>query len=299
MSTQAKVVRVVVTSGLVLAVLHPAVAGDVKLLGQPGTFPIVITVPGSYRLKSNLTVPDANTSAIDVEANDVALDLNGYVISGPVTCTGTPVTSCTPSGSGFGIVHLNPSFGNNVRVTNGTVRGMGDDGIRLADAAHVERVTVTNNGNNGILASTNATIIDCTALSNGNSGIAAANSSTMTRNHAEGNKGAGINASFDTIVSENTVWANAVGISSLDGTVVQNNTARGNANYGIGASGTSTVNGNTAQGNSGFGLLLAGAVPPGYWGNIVNFNNGGNANPQVSGGTQIGTNICGGDTVCP
>src|SRR5262249_30978241 len=93
MSTQAKVVRVVVTCGLVLAVLHPAVAGDVKLLGQPGTFPIVITVPGSYRLKSNLTVPDANTSAIDVEANDVALDLNGYVISGPVTCTGTPVTS--------------------------------------------------------------------------------------------------------------------------------------------------------------------------------------------------------------
>lgn len=37
----------------------------------------------------------------------------------------------------------------------------------------------------------------------------------------------------------------------------------------------------------------------GYVNNVLNDNNGGNANPQLSGGVQMGTNICGGDTVCP
>src|SRR5215470_16644409 len=185
MSTQATVVRLVLTVLLAVPVLGDAFAGDVKLLKQPGTFPIVISVSGSYRLKSNLIVPDASTSAIDLEANDVTIDLNGYTISGPVTCSGTPVTSCAPLGSGSGIV-CGATFGNNVRVTNGTVRGMGQNGIGIADAARIERVTATNNGNNGISGGSDATIIDCDALSNRNNGLIAGPSSTITRSHAEG-----------------------------------------------------------------------------------------------------------------
>jgi hypothetical protein len=37
----------------------------------------------------------------------------------------------------------------------------------------------------------------------------------------------------------------------------------------------------------------------GYGNNQFSNNNGGNANPQVSGGIEMGTNICGGDTTCP
>jgi hypothetical protein len=57
------------------------------LTGCPtgGHFPIVICQPGSYRLSGNLTVPDANTTAIQITANDVAIDLNGFSISGPGT----------------------------------------------------------------------------------------------------------------------------------------------------------------------------------------------------------------------
>ena len=36
-----------------------------------------------------------------------------------------------------------------------------------------------------------------------------------------------------------------------------------------------------------------------YKDNYFDGNNGGNENPQVSGGIEIGTNICGGDTTCP
>jgi hypothetical protein len=42
-----------------------------------------------------------------------------------------------------------------------------------------------------------------------------------------------------------------------------------------------------------------GNSPSGYANNVLNDNNGGNANPQLFGGVQMGTNICGGDTVCP
>ena len=71
--------------------LTPAHAGDVKLIKQPSTFPLVISQSGSYRLKGNITVPDENTTAISVQADYVTIDLNGYSIQGPVTCTGSPV----------------------------------------------------------------------------------------------------------------------------------------------------------------------------------------------------------------
>jgi hypothetical protein len=52
-----------------------------------------------------------------------------------------------------------------------------------------------------------------------------------------------------------------------------------------------------ARGNTSFALVLVGGS--GYSGNVFNGNNGGNVNAQASGGFQLGTNICGGDTVCP
>src|SRR5437870_13458443 len=99
-------IKLVLSRGLVALALSipfaltPAHAGDVKLLKQPSSFPLVISQPGSYRLKGNITVPDENTTAISVQADYVTIDLNGYSIQGPATCTGLPVTSCSPSSSG-------------------------------------------------------------------------------------------------------------------------------------------------------------------------------------------------------
>lgn len=36
-----------------------------------------------------------------------------------------------------------------------------------------------------------------------------------------------------------------------------------------------------------------------YQGNRFDNNNGGNANPEVSGGVEIGGNVCAGNTTCP
>lgn len=97
-----------------------------SLTGCPtgGHFPIIICQAGSYRLSSNLTVPDGNTTAIQISADDVTLDLNGFSILGPVVCSGFPLT-CTPNhGSGIGMTSTN-FF---VTISNGVVRGFGSSG---------------------------------------------------------------------------------------------------------------------------------------------------------------------------
>src|ERR1017187_4825709 len=87
-----------------------------------GGFPYKINQPGSYRLSGNLTVPDANTTAIQVLSDYVTLDLNGFGIIGPVTCTGgLPVTSCSASGQGSGV---DGGSHRSITVLNGYVKGM-------------------------------------------------------------------------------------------------------------------------------------------------------------------------------
>jgi hypothetical protein len=60
--------------------------------------------------------------------------------------------------------------------------------------------------------------------------------------------------------------------------------------------GSRVVN-SVSRGNTSFGLVLSGGS--GYGSNVISGNNGGNINPQVSGGFQLGTNICGAGTTCP
>ena len=64
-----------------------AMAGGVTPGDAPG-FPVSINLPGSYVLSSGLTVPDANTTAIEINADHVTVDLNGFAILGPTDCSG-------------------------------------------------------------------------------------------------------------------------------------------------------------------------------------------------------------------
>jgi hypothetical protein len=75
----------VAVDGVVLIDQNKALAGSVTPGDLPG-FPISIKQPGSYRLAGNLTLPDANTSGIEINVQNVTLDLNGFAILGSVTC---------------------------------------------------------------------------------------------------------------------------------------------------------------------------------------------------------------------
>src|SRR5262249_44984162 len=140
-----------------------AMAGSITPGDTPG-FPVTISQPGSYRLMGNLTVPDANTTAISITTDSVTLDLNGFSIIGPVVCDQSP-TVCTQSGTGFGIQAADLRVTRNVRVFNGHVRGMGNVGILLSgDGSSVDRVTAENNA--GIGMSVQGSISASTALRN-------------------------------------------------------------------------------------------------------------------------------------
>jgi hypothetical protein len=81
------------------------------------------------------------------------------------------------------------------------------------------------------------------------------------------------------------------------GNIIDGCTAIGNGS-GMRVFEGSLVTNSVARSNTNFGLFLVGGS--GYRSCVLTGNNGGDANPQVGGnGFQLGTNICGTDTVCP
>jgi hypothetical protein len=114
--------------------MHGAVSGACD---APG-FPITICESGSYIFESNLTVPE-NTDGIDIAVPDVSIDLNGFTIKGPVTCTGVGATlSCSHSEKGGnGISTVSQFVTGNTTVRNGTVRGFGQLGINLTASGNI------------------------------------------------------------------------------------------------------------------------------------------------------------------
>ena len=60
---------------------------------------------------------------------------------------------------------------------------------------------------------------------------------------------------------------------------------------------SATILGNAIYNNVEYGIYGYGTA--GYGDNNLYVNNGGNANPQVSGADEIGHNLCGGDATCP
>lgn len=157
-----------------------ALAGGVSAEDTAG-FPVTISESGSYILTGNLTVADTS-SAIVITANGVTLDLNGFSVEGPVTCTDTPVTSCTNGGSAKGIDALSVS---RIIIRNGSVRGFGQQGVLVgfgsADGQFlIDGVMATENGNDGFKLGTNGVLRNCVASRNAASGVAAQGGSLVT-----------------------------------------------------------------------------------------------------------------------
>ncbi len=225
--------------------------------GDLAGFPVTISQSGSYRLTGNLTVPDLNTTAIQITADFVTLDLNGFSIVGPAVCTTGTATTCPTPGTGIG-VHAGdvPAHApRGIRIRNGAVRGMGLMGILLnGSGSFVERVTVdsnagggmsvagtviesaaTQNGSFGIIATT---IRDSTALQNVGDGIIlAANAGVATGNVSSFNGGHGIALQLGTATT-NTFFLNQQGgISALCPSSIVGNTVVTNGPAGIETSG--------------------------------------------------------------
>ena len=242
-------------------------AGSGCFTGDTNGFPVTITGEAgrSYRLTGDLILPDQTFTAIVVSGNDIEIDLGGFTIQ-PAGCLSSPATCGTVAGGGYGIDH-SASTVRGTSVENGSVVGMGSQGIRLGDHARVTRVDVHWNYVSGIEVGDGSSVTDCrvyendrTALIGGiAAGISAGSGSTIFRIQIHQNGDEGIGAGDGVTVIHNSVYENGqLGIAAGLGSTISGNTVFRNTGRGIAASGGSTVENNTVTENTGIGIEAVG-----------------------------------------
>lgn len=217
-----------------------------------GSALITICQPGSYRLSGNLTVPDENTDGIKIFADNVTLDLNGFAIQGPVTCTqGTFPVQCSIKGQGGGVGIF--SNNNNISVSNGAITGMGSSGIFLnGTGERVDGLRVASNLGDGLDSVGEVIITHCTFSTNAGVGISL-NAGTADLNSINFNGLSGI-AGFQSgllVASNNSVRSNGQdGLTNV--ALAVNNVISSNAGFGLSCSaGECAFEGNVFRGNQG------------------------------------------------
>ncbi len=267
-------------------------AGGITPGDTPG-FPATLSESGSYRLTGSLVVQGGGP-AIKIDASRVTLDLGGFELR----CS--PEGSC---GAGHGI---DGSLADNVRISSGTVRGFGNSGIFIDDGARVENVNVRNNADAGVAVGVGSIIAGVIASLNGSDGINAGINSTVRDSVARNNGDDGISVGSGSTVSDCSTHSNDDdGFVAGPGSALANNSSYNNDEDGFDLGiefGNDAANGGLAIGNSAVGNDAFGLRMEATWGfreNVINGNNNGNANPQTSSGINLGSNVCGSNTVCP
>lgn len=287
--------------------------------GDTAGYPVqIVGAAGhSYRLTSDLKIPDENTHGIQISTSNISIDLAGFEISGPVVCSGTP-TTCTPStGSGTGVFVTSLFDFPGTAVRNGAVGGMGDGGLSLSSQSEVQNVRVRWNRRSGITIGSGSIVSGSTVFQNGGDGISSFSGSTLSGNSIYQNGVRGIFGGRGMTITGNSVYGNALsGIATVDGATVSGNSVRLNGGPGIFVSFASTVSGNSVANNGsggivtdsgcavlgnavgnnvGFGLTLG--SQSGYRENVI----AGNSAGTVDGVSivNLGNNACNGSPACP
>lgn len=293
-----------------------ALAGGVTPGDTPG-FPVSLYDSGSYRLTSDLELLTENTDGIEIRADDITLDLGGFAIRGPVTCqfVAGPDVTCSVLGGGEGIYDT-ISFGNdNLVIRNGTVKGVGQNGILLRGArVTIEDVRVEQNGNFGIVVTgLFSSVRNCMAFLNRESGVSTGSSSRVEGCVAHSNGRYGIEAGTATLVIRNAANGNAFDGINGSSLHVAGNSTQGNQQDGIDADGNSSIIGNTSTQNAQAGVICFGGTCNVLDNTLIGngvaqlwFGAGGYARNVLVGTTtvigtavQTGPNDCNGSTTCP
>jgi hypothetical protein len=193
-----------------------------------GGFPYKITQSGSYKLSGNLVVSAANTDGIDIEVNNVTIDLDGFTIQGPVTCSGAGASLfCPPlSPNSHGV---SASTGN-VTVQNGVVAGF-VYGVYLPGPGANNRVlgmTTVGNAIWGIVI--NQGVVRNSVASFNEGGIACTQSCSITSNQLDFNRLVGLSSFFPFgtvggLFGNNEFTGNGVGDFAPTGMFDQGNNA--------------------------------------------------------------------------
>lgn len=165
------IVRLLAVIVASLAAASASASGRIELnqtiVDAVGGFPYAITEPRNFVLTGPLVVP-ANTDGLLLWTNEVVIDLNGFSISGPETCT--PGACSAGIGSAIrgvsGIAHANRTT-----LRNGIVRGFGSTCVQLGAQARVEGLLVLDCGRFGVSVSNGSLVNDNRVIGTGEEGI--------------------------------------------------------------------------------------------------------------------------------
>jgi hypothetical protein len=264
-----------------------ATAGSVTPGDAPG-FPVTISEPGSFRLTGNLLVSSAST-AISIEAQNVSLDLGGFSVAGPNSCSGYPTNTCTTTGGNAGIVAN--ANAHQVRVENGVVRSFNGRGVWLLGASSSsENLRVLVNGDTGIVLGGAGRVVRCVSLANYDMGIFVANDGFVESSEARANRTTGIFVDDHGTVTNSVALSNGgYGIASASGGRLEANQARVNGTFGIVAVGDRGL----LLENVSYGNTAGYLVGSGRWLTSKNVADGNSTNNAV-GGVSLGDNLCAG-----
>lgn len=272
-----------------------ALAGGVTPTDTAG-FPVTLDASGSYVLTSDLDLSVAptpeNATGIQLNASNITLDLNGFSILGTTSCTGSTI-SCTPTGSGTGII--SGSSTHSIRIFNGTVKGVGSTGISLGgDDNLIQDMQIVSNGGNGIFLHTGI-VESCATRDNQFSGMVTNDFAVFRNNYAFNNGANGIGLPGRGVVIGNVSKENdGDGINTYSSTI-KNNTSSLNSGDGIEVNGSANVIDNTVGNNTGYGIRAT-ASRNAYKGNNIGYNTAGTVTGDL---TETGSNLCNGSTTCP
>lgn len=222
-------------------------------IGDTPGFPITIEIPGSYVLTSDLVVADPSDDGLFVATAPVTIDLNGFEIRGPVSCTGLGSSVSCSAGTGRGIrAEARPR----ITVRNGNVVGFGSDGILVAGRSRIENVVAERNGGTGIVTGSDAVVAGSRSYRNAGDGIRLGDSSVVEASTAASNRLDGIEAGIGALVTNSTARDNGGnGVLVADGGHVANVVAALNESDGIVAGDGCTLVSNTAYDNLSDGLV--------------------------------------------
>ena len=138
------------------------------LVTAAGGFPYKITVPGSYRLTSDLSVSAVATDAIDITAAPVTIDLNGFSLNGP-SSGGTGIFDFTGQLTVKNgkiqqfALGLSATVGPDIVTGLTTINTFSGLTVENADVSHYQAISTTN----GISCRSNCLIEDVTINASG------------------------------------------------------------------------------------------------------------------------------------
>lgn len=230
----AKVLIIVAMSGL--TAVHVRAQGSLTPPGAPGAtmktldqieprtpisnLPCTISAPGSYYVTTNLT-GIAGTNGITICSDNIAVDLNGFVLMG----VAASLDGVNVSGTRY-----------NIAVRNGTLRNWGQRGVNAAGArnSQYKNLQVLTNGAEGLNIGRGSLVEDCTAQENVTTGIYARDGSVIKNCATYLNGGGGILGLWGIAVTACSAYLNTgEGIHVEGGCTVSDCVARENTRNGI------------------------------------------------------------------